>query len=162
MIRYRLQCGAGHEFESWFRSSDDFDGLKVAGRLTCAVCGGDGVDKTLMAPRIGRAGRDVAYETSRDEAPAPAPQPPATAVASPSPEIAAAEAAMRAAVRTFVERVRSEAEYVGPRFAQEARSIHAEQAEERPIYGEATAAEVRDLAEDGIDVLPLPSLPKDH
>ena len=48
------------------------------------------------------------------------------------------------------------AENVGRSFASEARRIHEGEAESRPIYGEASGREVRDLAEDGIDVTPLP------
>ncbi len=47
-------------------------------------------------------------------------------------------------------------DYVGDRFAQEARDIHAGDSEARNIYGEATPPEVRALADDGIQVAPLP------
>jgi hypothetical protein len=54
-------------------------------------------------------------------------------------------------------------DYVGDRFADEART-RARQAEEgqepRGVYGEATLAEARDLLADGIPVLPLPFRPK--
>lgn len=61
-----------------------------------------------------------------------------------------------AALRAKVE---SEATYVGPRFAAEARAIHAAESD-RSVYGEASGAEVRALLEDGIRVAPLPFLPK--
>ena len=53
----------------------------------------------------------------------------------------------------------AKSEYVGPRFAEEARKIHFEEAPNRGIHGEATREEVAELAEDGVDVLPLPRLP---
>ncbi len=59
------------------------------------------------------------------------------------------------------EKVLAEAEYVGPRFAEDARRIHFEEAPDRGIYGEATREDVISLAEDGIDVTPLPPLPDD-
>ena len=52
--------------------------------------------------------------------------------------------------------VESQFENVGGRFAEEARQIHYGEAEMRPIYGEATADEVRDLLAEEIPVLPLP------
>jgi hypothetical protein len=65
-------------------------------------------------------------------------------------------------MRKLRDEVIAKSEYVGPRFAEEARKIHNEEVEERGIYGEATPAEVKDLAEDGIDIYPLPVLPEDH
>ena len=47
-------------------------------------------------------------------------------------------------------------DYVGPRFADEARAIHQGKAEERGIYGEATPTEVKALVEDGVPVAPMP------
>ena len=65
--------------------------------------------------------------------------------------------AMARALRHHVE---STFEDVGPRFSQEARAIHDGLAETRGIYGQATPDEARALAEDGIEVLPLPNVPK--
>jgi len=48
------------------------------------------------------------------------------------------------------------AENVGKGFAEEARKIHFGEAEERPIYGDATVSEAIELVEEGIDVAPLP------
>ena len=52
--------------------------------------------------------------------------------------------------------VESQFENVGGNFAETARRIHYGEAEARPIYGEATAEEVRDLIDEEIPVLPLP------
>lgn len=48
---------------------------------------------------------------------------------------------------------------VGDAFATEARAIHEGRSEDRGIYGQATAAEVRDLVEDGVPIAPLPPEP---
>ncbi len=52
--------------------------------------------------------------------------------------------------------IQENAEYVGPKFSEEARKIHYGEAEERHIYGEASLEEAADLVEEGIDVAPLP------
>jgi hypothetical protein len=57
--------------------------------------------------------------------------------------------------------VESQFENVGGNFAETARQIHYGEAEARPIYGEATAEEVRDLLDEEIPVLPLP-IKADH
>lgn len=71
-------------------------------------------------------------------------------------------ATIRAMLRQYRQKVISEAENVGPRFAEEARKIHFEEVEARGIYGEATRDEVAGLIEDGIDFLPLPDVGDDN
>jgi hypothetical protein len=69
----------------------------------------------------------------------------------------------RAMMMEAMSRVRAHVEshfdYVGDRFADEARSIHQGKSEERGIYGEASAAEVKSLVADGVPVAPLPPEP---
>lgn len=72
-------------------------------------------------------------------------------------EVSALEA--RRAVKELVGRMKAGADDVGPRFAAEARAMHDGDVPQRGIYGEASIAEARELIEDGIAVLPLPSLP---
>ena len=43
------------------------------------------------------------------------------------------------------------AEYVGPRFAAEARKMHKGEADERSIYGEASDEEAEALKDEGIE-----------
>jgi len=69
---------------------------------------------------------------------------------------------LRSMMRAVRDHVTKNAEYVGPRFADEARKIHYEEAEPRGIYGEASGEEVLSLKEEGVDVHPLPVLPEDH
>ena len=47
-------------------------------------------------------------------------------------------------------------------FAEEARKIHFKEVDARGIYGEATREEVTALVDDGVDFMPLPSLPEEH
>ena len=49
-------------------------------------------------------------------------------------------------------------EYVGDKFAEEARSIHYGEKEEREIYGETTVEEAVDLIEEGVNVTPIPGV----
>jgi hypothetical protein len=136
MIRYALACEHGHEFEGWFRASDDFDEQAGRGLLACPVCASDAVRKQIMAPAVVGAGKR--------EAPA-------------------APKAMRAVMMEAMGRVRRHVEenfdYVGERFAAEARSIHEGKSEDRGIYGEASPTEVKALVEDGVPVAPLPPEP---
>ncbi len=164
MIRYRLRCREGHECDAWFRSSADFERQRGAGILTCAICGSGDVDKALMAPAV-VAGKSA---HKSNEASAGAKAPTATGERSPkrggerlvgsvSPETAKLLEVMREIRRQVTEN----AEYVGSRFAEEARKIHYEEVEPHGIYGEASAEEARSLLEEGIEFHPLPVLPED-
>ena len=54
------------------------------------------------------------------------------------------------------------ADNVGERFPNEARKMHYGDIEHRPIYGEASADEAKSLIDEGIEVMPLPTLPEDR
>ncbi len=75
---------------------------------------------------------------------------------------AVAAKADRDALREALDRLRSEVEarcdYVGNRFAEEARIRHAEGG--RGVYGEASQEEVRALLAEGVPVAPLPFRPR--
>lgn len=157
MIRYRLQCGEGHEFEGWFRNADTFDRQAKRKQVTCPECGSTSVTKALMAPSVvtSKSGK---LRSPTVEPPAAAPE------ATPAP-VRLANAGQREvlrAMRKLRDELIAKSEYVGPRFAEEARKIHNEEAEVRGIYGEATPAEVKDLTDDGVEIYPLPALPEDH
>lgn len=148
MIRYDLRCARGHGFDAWFRDSAAYDAQAAAGLIACAVCGVPQVEKRLMAPAV-RTGPAAA------EAPEPTPAAlPALPALSAPPDSPAA-----AALAALRRRVEETAEYVGPRFAEEARRLHETGEGARAIWGEATAAEAEALAEDGVPVAPLPWLP---
>ena len=70
---------------------------------------------------------------------------------------------MRAMMMEALGRIRRHVEtnfdYVGDRFAAEARAIHEGKAEDRGIYGQATPTEVKSLVEDGVPIAPLPPEP---
>lgn len=72
------------------------------------------------------------------------------------------QAAIQKKLKELRSKVLSEADYVGDKFAVEARKMHDQEIEHRSIYGEATVDEVSGLAEDGVDFMPLPSLPEDQ
>lgn len=62
-----------------------------------------------------------------------------------------------AAMRREIEK---NSDYVGDRFATEARAIHDGAAPKRSIWGEAHRDDARKLVEDGVPVAPLPFVPE--
>ncbi|WP_157217599.1 DUF1178 family protein [Flavisphingomonas formosensis] len=146
MIVFDLRCPAEHVFEIWFGSTDDYEKQKARGLVQCPFCGSAEVEKAVMAPRVGPKGNQLS-ETPRQAMVASPPQPPIAPEALKAMLQAAAEAQSR-----MLEKM----DYVGDRFAREARDIHLGDSEQRPIYGQASPTEVKSLIEDGIDVSPLP------
>ena len=140
MIHYSLVCDNSHKFDGWFASADAYEAQKGRGLVTCPVCTSTAVDKAIMAPAVSRSGSDkVALSAGHPM-----------------------QAQLREAMLALRNKVTSEADYVGDRFAEEARKIHYKEVDQRGIYGEATREEVSALAEEGIDFMPLPSLPEEH
>lgn len=143
MIKYSLICHDRHEFEAWFQSSAAYDKQSAKAQVACPHCGSVKVDKAIMAPAI-------AKRMSREE--------PATV--SPGAKPLPASEQYRH-LRQLRDDIHSKAEYVGGRFAEEARKIHFNESEPRGVYGEASAEEVKELAEDGVPFFPVPRLPED-
>ncbi len=153
MIHYDLRCGAGHDFDSWFKDSEAFASQARAGFVECPVCGSKDVSKRLMAPAIPKKGRIRAKEAPPPEAAA---QPPAAPAAAPPPPIPAQMVALLQRVRAEVEK---KCDYVGRDFAEEARKIHRGESERPGIYGEASEADAEALREEGIEVAQIPWVP---
>jgi hypothetical protein len=140
VIRFSLVCDKDHDFEAWFRSNDDFDTQAKRGFVECPACGSKKVGKALMAPAVstGRKKEQIALAMGE------------------------AQKQALAQLKALAEKVRENADYVGDKFAEEARKIHFGETEARGIYGEATLDEARSLAEDGVEFMPIPVFPDDQ
>lgn len=134
MILFNLTCGKEHSFEAWFRDGAAYDAQAAAGKIACPACGDTAVRKAPMAPRLGRGKSDDAGSRARE---------------------------MRAMLSEIRAHVEKNCDYVGDRFAEEARKIHYGETEKksRGIYGEATDAEAKSLKDEGIEVGRVPWLP---
>lgn len=136
MIRYDLICEAEHGFDTWFRSSADFDLQAERGLLSCPICGSAKVRKALMAPAVASGGRP------REE----------TAL------MGEREKRLREMVREVRDGVMRNARNVGHDFARVAREMHDGEVERESIWGKASFEEAKSLAEDGVVFHPLPTL----
>jgi hypothetical protein len=139
MIRYALVCDQDHAFEAWFGSSGDFDDQQARGLVECPVCASRNVAKQIMAPAV---------RGTKAQAPSAA-------------DAGSGQAMMMMETMARIRRhVEDTFDYMGDRFADEARAIHEGKAEERGIYGEASPVQIRELVEDGVRIAPLPPKPK--
>jgi len=146
MILYQLRCKEDHTFEAWFRDSRAYDEQSASGHVECPYCGSTKVSKAPMAPAIASAhpgdGGAKTFEADIDA----------------MSDARAHEVAKK--ILDAVGRIRDYAEEnfenVGDEFADEARKIHAGEAEERGIYGRATEEEAKELEEEGVEFVRLP------
>jgi hypothetical protein len=141
VIQYSLVCDKDHKFDAWFRNGEAYDEQRERGIVTCPICMTQNVEKALMTPSVARSG-------GADKL--------ALSIGHPQ------HAQLREAMQALRNKVTSEADYVGDKFAEEARKIHFKEVDARGIYGEATRDEVAALVEDGVDFMPLPNLPEEH
>ncbi|MEY2876525.1 MAG: hypothetical protein RLZZ373_3896 [Pseudomonadota bacterium] len=143
-----LQCAAGHPFEGWFGSEDDYQSQQSRGLLTCPVCGHVDVVRMPSAPRLNLSGAKAPAVA----APVPAKPEPRPTTVSLTPERAQAEAVLLQAMR----HVLANTEDVGLHFAEEVRRIHHGEIDHRNIRGETTPTEAQALRDEGIEVFHLP------
>ena len=160
MKKFTLGCEHDHEFEGWFADAEAIQQQIGQGLLDCPHCGSTTLEKRCLRqtcphprqsaycrrtaqhlrPRIcaatGRFNGRAAWRGRNSG--------PAHGGAGPAPENLA------------------EFKDVGDEFATEARKIHNGESEKQNIYGTCTPEDQRELAEDGIEVLPLPDLPPEH
>ena len=136
MIKYNLICRHNHDFEGWFSSSSDYEIQRKKRLVQCPYCGSAKVEKAIMAPNVSTSRKKDAIASKHKEA----------------------MAIMNKAAQTIRTEIEEKCDYVGDKFADEARAIHYGEKEERAIYGKATAREAKDLHDEGVGIAPLPDV----
>ncbi|WP_084581731.1 DUF1178 family protein [Sphingomonas azotifigens] len=134
MIVFDLKCSGNHVFEAWFKSSAAYAEQRAQGLIACPLCGDREVAKAVMAPAVAAKGNQGAGT------------PPVT------PE--AFKAALAALAQLQAKQLET-SQWVGKAFAEKARAMHAGDAPEAPIHGQATLAEAKALVDEGVPVAPL-------
>ena len=139
MIRFSLCCEHDHDFDGWFRDNADFDKQKKRGLVSCPVCNSPKVEKALMAPSVQTARKRDKVALSMN----------------------AEQKQLMGKLKELTDKMRQNADYVGDKFPEEARKIHFGETDPRGIYGEASPDEVKELLDDGVEIMPLPNIPDD-
>lgn len=145
MIVFDLTCDAGHRFEGWFGSSDDYAGQRARGLVSCPQCGSAVVEKAPMAPAVPRKGNSLPAAPAQ-----PARQPMARGTM--PPEVAEALGKLAEAQAKALK----DSRWVGDGFAEQTRAMHYGEQDPETIHGQASLEEARALHEEGIPVAPLP------
>ena len=118
------------------------DGLKVQKNLInkkekkiiiCPSCEGININKSLMAPNIGKKTNSKQLKDTKK-----------TVINK---------------IEKYKKIIEKNFDYVGDNFTEEAKKIKYGEADERPIYGEANIEQTKELLEEEISVMPLPWTP---
>ncbi len=147
MIVYDLSCEHNHRFEGWFGSSADYEDQRARGLIACPHCGSRAVSKAPMAPAVPAkgnqrsevvpAGREIAQQHAAN---LPIP-----------PEMAQA---LQAIAKAQAEALK-QSTWVGESFAEKSRAMHYGEEAPAPIHGQASLADAKALAEEGVPVAPI-------
>jgi len=133
MIKYNLKCENNHNFNAWFSDSSNFEEQNKKNLIFCPKCNSTKIEKNIMAPNIGSKKQSYtnALKTEKN---------------------------YEKIIKNVRKHVEKNFEYVGDKFADEARAIHYGEKEEREIYGETSVEEAVDLIEEGVNVSPIPGV----
>jgi len=158
MIKYELKCTAEHRFEAWFKDSTSYEAQAANGEVECPFCGDRAITRAPMAPNVvTHKSTDRSRETTSDRANAHGADANLSEIEDQAQKLAHDDRSREIAeqIMKAVDKVREHIEdtfdYVGDEFADEARAIQTGDAEERPIYGEASDEEAAELEEEGIE-----------
>jgi len=136
---FDLLCAAGHRFEGWFASAEDYGTQRAKGLVSCPTCGSQEVDRVPSATRFNVG----APQQAAQQAPA-------------------GHDALALAQKLYsrmLDELLTKSEDVGTKFPEEARRIHYNEAPARSIRGQATDEEHDAMVEEGIPVARLPIPP---
>ena len=140
MIKYILKCKKGHEFESWFSNSEEFEKLNKKKLLECIFCSSKSISKSIMSPMISNSSsKDINLQMINKEI--------------------TMEKNKLLKLRKFIEK---NFDYVGKDFSKKIREVHYDKKDKKAIYGTTTPKERAELAEEGIDLLSIPWVNKDN
>ena len=121
MIVFNLNCtDCSFSFEGWFENTKDYNKQIRKGLLTCPSCNSTQIKKGLMAPNVSKKSNSKISKRNKSIA---------------------------SNVKKLKKIIEKEFDYVGDKFAEEAKKIK---------YGEASIEQTKELIDEDIDVLPLP------
>ena len=134
MIIFNLECKlCGVNFEGWFENSAEFEKQKKQNIINCPSCNSSSITKALMIPNISKK------SNSKDKI---------------------IKKTIATKMTKYKKIIEENFDYLGDKFTEEAKKIKYGEAKDRPIYGEATIEQTKELIDEGINVEPLPFAPK--
>jgi|TARA_B100001093_G_C26760555_1_gene985481 hypothetical protein len=140
MIKYNLKCKQGHEFESWFADSKEFEKLNNKKLLNCVYCSSKNIKKSIMSPMIsGGKIKDQSFNFIDKKL--------------------LNEKKQLLKLREYIEK---NCEFVGDKLSEKVREVYYDKKTKKSVYGTTTNEEREELAEEGIELLSIPWVRKDN
>ena len=131
MIVFELACrDCSYEFEGWFDNSKDYERQNKKNFISCPSCNNHNIKKSLMAPNLNKKSNSKKNLNSSKS--------------------------LINKIDKFKKIVEKNYDYVGDSFSEEAKKMKYGEINERPIYGEASIKQAKDLLDEEIDVVALP------
>ena len=130
MIVFNLVCSeCEYPFEGWFDDTKSFNIQKKRKLINCPNCESSNVSKTLVAPNVSKKSNSKPVKNKKT---------------------------LASNIKKIRKIVEKNFDYVGDNFFEEAKKIKYGETKDRPIYGEATVEETKELIEEEINITPLP------
>ena len=134
MILFNLKCTLCELiFEGWFENTKEYNKQKKQNLINCPSCNSNSVKKSLMSPNLGKKSNSKNEKVKKSVA---------------------------ANISKYKKMIEKNFDYVGEKFTEEAKKIKYGEIKDRPIYGEATLEQTKELLDEEINVVPLPFAPK--
>ena len=139
MIKYNLICkDCKNSFDSWFSSSKEFESLKTKKYLNCYKCNSINIEKSIMAPNLKNTKKKEIVKLDDMKK-------------------------IKNQLIQSQEFIKKNFEYVGDKFAYEARLIHySKKNKKKGIYGSANLRDIKELKEEGIKTEIIPWIKKNN
>ena len=158
MIKYKLKCRSKicsnvKEFEGWFKNIDAYEIQKQQRLINCPICGSDKVEKLLTAPSLKNNKnktsdiKDKQFKNSKKNE---------TFLGNVDSDN------ISTLLRTLKKEVQKNSTFVGNEFVSQVRSMKEGKIKEKPIHGHGTNKEIKDLRDEGIDIVNIPWITEDH
>tara|TARA_Y100000766_G_C18588132_1_gene450524 strand:- start:84 stop:500 length:417 start_codon:yes stop_codon:yes gene_type:complete len=130
VIVFNLVCSeCKYPFEGWFDDTKSFNRQKKLKLINCPNCESSNISKTLVAPNVSKKSNSKPPKNKKT---------------------------LASNIKKIRKIVEKNFDYVGDNFFEEAKKIKYGETKDRPIYGEATVEETKELIEEEINITPLP------
>ena len=158
MIKYKLNCRSKicsdeKEFDGWFKSIDAYEKQKLQRLINCPICGSDKIEKLLTTPSLKTNKnktsdiKDKLFKNSKKNE---------TFLGNVDSDN------ISTLLRTLKKEVQKNSTFVGNEFVSQVRSMKEGKIKEKPIHGHGTNKEIKELRDEGIDVINIPWISEDH
>ena len=155
MIKYKLKCRSKicsdeKEFEGWFKNIDAYEIQKQQRLINCPICGSDKVEKLLTTPSLktnkNKMSDDIDKQYKNNE----------------SLSVNVNSDNISTLLRTLKKEVQKNSTFVGNEFVSQVRSMKKGKIKEKAIHGHGTNKEIKELRDEGIEVINIPWISDDH